>query len=203
VFDAYDLTFCCQTAAAAAIPAEAIRSSIRLEAGLQLVLGIVYDAIGYVVGQYCPAGSDQTTYRLPVRIGYRARVSVQTEQLQREPANTNAPTRRTSTSVDAASDDFNRTVFDGQLPGCLITVERHEPAFGYFSGERFANAAWLEEVSDEIALNPGHFADRAQTQTLLPVVDEMVRLWQHHFGQPSRNGYHNSQWAAKKNVRLG
>ena len=25
----------------------------------------------------------------------------------------------------------------------------------------------------------------------------MVHLWQHHAGRPSRNGYHNREWAAK------
>ncbi|MER9586065.1 sprT domain-containing protein [Mesorhizobium sp. M0276] len=26
---------------------------------------------------------------------------------------------------------------------------------------------------------------------------EMTHLWQHHFGKPSRAGYHNKEWAAK------
>ena len=52
-------------------------------------------------------------------------------------------------------------------------------------------------MTDEIALNPAHFASRTPTETLSTLVHEMVHLWQHHFGKPSRTGYHNKEWAAK------
>ena len=32
-------------------------------------------------------------------------------------------------------------------------------------------------------------------QTYRTLVHEMVHLEQQHFGEPSRNGYHNRQWA--------
>jgi hypothetical protein len=35
------------------------------------------------------------------------------------------PTHRTYTSLDAAYDHFNRALFAGQLPPCLITMQRH------------------------------------------------------------------------------
>ncbi|WP_422932178.1 SprT-like domain-containing protein [Singulisphaera sp. PoT] len=107
-----------------------------------------------------------------------------------------SPTR-TYTSLDAAYDHFNRVLFDGQLPPCLITMQRHKGAYGYFSGERFASLDNPEEVTDEIALNPAHFANRTPTETLSTLVHEMAHLWQHHFGEPSRSGYHNREWAAK------
>ena len=46
---------------------------------------------------------------------------------------------RTYASLDAAYDHFNRELFGGQLPPCLITMQRHKGAYGYFSGERFAS----------------------------------------------------------------
>lgn len=107
------------------------------------------------------------------------------------------PTHRSYTSLDAAFDHFNRDLFDGGLPPCLITMQRHKSAYGYFSGERFASLDNPEEVTDEIALNPAHFAGRTTTRTLSTLVHEMVHLWQHHFGKPSRSGYHNKEWAAK------
>ena len=76
-------------------------------------------------------------------------------------------------------------------------MQRHKGAYGYFSGDRFASIDDPEEVTDEIALNPAHFARRTPTQTLSTLVHEMVHLWQHHLGTPSRNGYHNKEWAAK------
>jgi predicted SprT family Zn-dependent metalloprotease len=111
---------------------------------------------------------------------------------------TSHPTRRTYTSLDAAYDCFNRELFGGQLPPCLITMQRHKGAYGYFSGERFASVGLpTQEVTDEIALNPAHFADRTPAETLSTLVHEMCHLWQHHFGKPSRASYHNREWAAK------
>ena len=52
-----------------------------------------------------------------------------------------------------------------------------------------------KEVTDEIALNPSHFRDRSTEQSLSTLVHEMTHLEQHHFGKPSRAGYHNKQWA--------
>jgi SprT-like family len=54
-----------------------------------------------------------------------------------------------------------------------------------------------EQITDEIAFNPSHFANLTPTQTLSTLVHEMVHLWQHHFGKPSRAGYHNRDWAVK------
>ena len=107
------------------------------------------------------------------------------------------PTHRTYTSLDAAYDHFNRELFAGQLPPCLITMQRHKGAYGYFSGGRFASVDNPQDVTDEIALNPAHFAGRSATKTLSTLVHEMAHLWQHHFGKPSRTGYHNREWAAK------
>jgi hypothetical protein len=101
------------------------------------------------------------------------------------------------TSLNAAYDHFNGELFGGALPPCLITMQRHKGAYGYFSGERFASLDNPQEVTDEIALNPAHFASRTPTKILSTLVHEMVHLWQHHFGSPSRTGYHNKEWAEK------
>jgi hypothetical protein len=108
-----------------------------------------------------------------------------------------SPTESTYQSLTAAYECFNRELFSGVLPPCLITMQRHKGAYGYFSGERFASVGNPEEVTDEIALNPAHFASRTPTATLSTLVHEMCHLWQHHFGAPSRNGYHNKEWAVK------
>lgn len=104
---------------------------------------------------------------------------------------------RTYSSLIAAYDHFNRDLFAGTLPPCLITMQRHKGAYGYFSGERFASLADAQEVTDEIALNPATFASRTPTAILSTLAHEMVHLWQHHFGKPGRRGYHNKEWAAK------
>jgi predicted SprT family Zn-dependent metalloprotease len=109
---------------------------------------------------------------------------------------TASPTR-TYTSLDAAYDHFNRELFGGALPPCLITMQRHKGAYGYFSGERFASLDDAQEVTDEIALNPATFARRTPTAILSTLAHEMAHLWQHHHGKPGRRGYHNREWAAK------
>jgi predicted SprT family Zn-dependent metalloprotease len=109
----------------------------------------------------------------------------------------NNPTTQTYTSLTAAYDFLNRELFDSGLPPCLITMQRHKGAYGYFSGERFANTTDPKEVTDEIALNPAHFATRKPIEVLATLAHEMVHLWQHHHGKPPRKSYHDKQWAAK------
>ncbi len=107
------------------------------------------------------------------------------------------PTSLTYATLTTAYDFFNMELFTGTLPPCLITVQRKKGSFGYFSGERFQNTINQEEITDEIALNPGHFASRTPEEVLSTLAHEMVHLWQHHFGKPPRKSYHDKQWAAK------
>src|SRR6266568_3258693 len=109
----------------------------------------------------------------------------------------NNPTTQTYTSLTTAYDFFNRELFSNGLPPCLITMQRHKGAFGYFSGERFAKTSDPKEVTDELALNPTHFATRKPHEVLSTLAHEMVHLWQHHYGKPPRKRYHDKQWAAK------
>ena len=108
----------------------------------------------------------------------------------------NRPTKRTYASLEAAYDRFNATLFDGTLPSCLITVQRHRGAYGYFSGGRFVSTTDPGDIADEIALNPRHFATLTPEKVLSTLAHEMVHLWQHHYGRPSK-AYHNQEWARK------
>jgi hypothetical protein len=47
------------------------------------------------------------------------------------------PTKITYPSLEAAFAFFNRRLFGGRLPHCLITIQRKRSAYGYFSGARF------------------------------------------------------------------
>jgi hypothetical protein len=73
-------------------------------------------------------------------------------------------------------------------------MQRSKKAYGYFAGGRFC-AADGTGITDEIALNPSHFRERTTEQSLSTLVHEMTHLEQHHFGKPSRSGYHNKEWA--------
>jgi predicted SprT family Zn-dependent metalloprotease len=104
------------------------------------------------------------------------------------------PTSTTYAGLTEAYDHFNQRLFAGRLPRCLVTLQRKTGTFGYFAGGRFGTADG-SEVTDEIALNPSHFRDRTTEQSLSTLVHEMTHLEQHHHGKPSRNGYHNKEWA--------
>jgi hypothetical protein len=110
------------------------------------------------------------------------------------PKTTN-PTQQTYDGLTAAYAFFNGRLFAGKLPACLITMQRQNKAYGYFAGARFGTRDG-REITDEIALNPSHFKARTTEESLSTLVHEMVHLWQHHFGKPSRAGYHNKEWAA-------
>jgi hypothetical protein len=104
---------------------------------------------------------------------------------------------RSYIEFERAFEVLNREFFDGHLPPCLITMQRAGRAHGYFSGDRFINIEDPRERADEIAMNPIHFSTQLTAKTLATFAHEMVHLWQHHFGTPSRAGYHNKQWAQK------
>jgi predicted SprT family Zn-dependent metalloprotease len=105
------------------------------------------------------------------------------------------PTSKTYNGLTEAYAFFNARLFDGKLPACLITMQRKAKAYGYFAGGRFGSKDG-SEIADEIALNPTHFKGRGLEDSLSTLVHEMAHLWQHHFGKPSRTGYHNKEWAA-------
>ena len=106
------------------------------------------------------------------------------------------PTVEAYGKLNAAYAYFNAALFAGVLPPCLITMQRRNGSYGYFCGGRFDRVTGGDHV-DEIALNPAHFHARSPQEVLSTLVHEMVHLWQHHFGKPSRSGYHNREWAAK------
>ena len=92
-----------------------------------------------------------------------------------------------------AYEHFNRELWDGKLPHCLITLQRKNGYYGYFAANRFARLDG--RACDEIALNPRVFAQRPFLEVASVLVHEMAHLWQQHFGRPSRSCYHNKQWA--------
>jgi predicted SprT family Zn-dependent metalloprotease len=108
------------------------------------------------------------------------------------------PTLEAYGELQQAYDHYNRTLFDGRLPPCLITLHREsERMHGHFSHNRFVRLADGRTATDEIALNPMHFVRRSVTEVLSTLTHEMAHLWQAHHGKPSRQAYHNKQWAWK------
>lgn len=106
-----------------------------------------------------------------------------------------SPTAESYEELDAAYAFFNQRLFDGALPGCLITLQRRKTSFGSWSPERFVNMAGAR--TDEIALNPEYFATRPVEDVLSTLVHEQCHQWRYRSGTPSRRGYHDRRWAEK------
>lgn len=64
-----------------------------------------------------------------------------------------SPTAQAYAELQAAFDHYNRELFGGELPPCLITMQREKRTYGYFSSERFVHRHDRSKT-DEIAINP-------------------------------------------------
>lgn len=106
-----------------------------------------------------------------------------------------SPTTESYNELQQAYNHFNETLFNDELPPCLITFQRIKNTYGYHSSKRWTNKEG--DKTDEIAMNPTYFATRKINETLSTLVHEMVHLWQEYFGSPGRGRYHNKEWADK------
>ena len=105
------------------------------------------------------------------------------------------PTDTAYSELQKAFDHFNRELFGGTLPPCLITMQREKKTFGYFSHERWADKD--NKKTDEIAMNPAMFAVVPLIEILQTMAHEQCHSWQRHFGTPGRGRYHNAEFAKK------
>jgi len=107
----------------------------------------------------------------------------------------NKPTVEFYDLLQQAYDHFNTRLFDGQLPPCMITVQRKRNTMGYFSPQRWVNADGRK--THEIALNPAYFGNHSLIEIFQTLGHEQCHLWQYEFGKPVRASYHNREWADK------
>ena len=105
------------------------------------------------------------------------------------------PTHSAYTELQTAFDYFNHELFDGKLTDCLITFQRKNRTYGYFSAGRFEDINGLKV--DELALNPVYFTVIPLEEIMQTLVHEMVHQWQQYFGKKGRRGYHNKEWSEK------
>lgn len=105
------------------------------------------------------------------------------------------PTKEVYEEFQQAYSTFNEQLFQGILPECIITLQRAAGSYGYFCQQRFVHRDG--KVSDEIALNPTHFASRTTVVTLSTLAHEMAHLAECHFGKKGRAGYHNKSWGKR------
>lgn len=110
------------------------------------------------------------------------------------------PTAEMYESLQLAFDHFNRRLFNDQLPKVILTVQRKKGITGYFAPYRWGNLNG--EQCHEIAINPSYIANCRLVEVMQTLVHEMVHCWQHCFGSPGRDYYHNKEWAMKM-IKVG
>ncbi len=106
------------------------------------------------------------------------------------------PTEQQFKSLNGAYKYFNRKLFNNQLPGCILNFSRLRGTHGFLAPERWKRVGEKEFGTHEISLTPATLY-RTPIEIFSTLVHEMCHLWQWEFGSPSRNGYHNKEWAAK------
>lgn len=107
------------------------------------------------------------------------------------------PTAQIYSELQTAYDHFNKELFAGALPACILLLDNKDKrTYGYYSYKQFVNDKGI--MCDAIALNPQFFAARQIVEVMQTVVHEMCHLWQYHFGdKKSERTYHNKEWGDK------
>ena len=106
------------------------------------------------------------------------------------------PTEEQFNALNGAYKYFNRVLFKNTLPGCILNFSRKRNTHGFLAPERWRRVGETEFTVHEISLTPTTLY-QTPIEIFSTLVHEMVHLWQWEFGQPSRNGYHNREWARK------
>lgn len=94
---------------------------------------------------------------------------------------------------------FNSQLWKGQLASAILNFSRKNNTRGFFAPARWTRG---QHRAHEISINPDLLQSRAPREVASTLVHEMCHLWQHDHGKPSRNGYHNAEWA-REMVRVG
>ena len=106
------------------------------------------------------------------------------------------PTEQQFSSLNHAYQYFNRELFGGRLPGCILNFSRKRNAHGFMAAGRWRKIGEQSHTTHEIALT--HITLHREPKLVFStLVHEQVHLWQVEFGNPSRSGYHNQEWAEK------
>lgn len=110
------------------------------------------------------------------------------------------PSQELIAALQTFFDHFNRSLFEGRLPMVMLLVQREAGVMGHYSKQRWVNGQGLK--AGEISINPTFIAKSRLIEVCQTVVHEMCHHWQHCFGKPSRQCYHNKEWA-RQMIKVG
>lgn len=112
--------------------------------------------------------------------------------------NAQPPTLGIAQELQQAFDHFNRELFEGQLPQCVLTLTRLRKYAGLFAPKRWVNRSQKAKENDmhEIQVDAVVMSARGDKRALSTLVHEMVHLAVEHSGHGPKKAYHCKRWAA-------
>ena len=114
----------------------------------------------------------------------------------RKQKNAPSPTEEQFNALNGAYRYFNRVLFGNKLPNCMLNFSRKKNTHGFLAPERWRRIGSKTHNIHEISLTPTTLY-RTPIEIFSTLVHEQAHLWQWELGSPSRNGYHNKEWADK------
>lgn len=97
--------------------------------------------------------------------------------------------------LNAIAEHFNQRLYARALPSPLFTFKRSMGTLAYFTTNKWQQTNGLPV--GEIVLNPALFGEYSWVSLMKAIAQQQCHMWQHLYGEPSRPGYHNTQWAEK------
>lgn len=117
------------------------------------------------------------------------------------------PTKSQFAAFESAYEYFNQRLFHYELPRVILNLSRKSKSMGFVAPFRWKSADAPPTAEDELetdrhsrihelSINP-EILCLSLVEVYSTLVHEQCHIWQLHSGQPSRNGYHNKEWANK------
>ena len=108
------------------------------------------------------------------------------------------PTTAQFEAFEDAYKYFNKKLFDNELPPVILNLSRKSKAMGFVAPFRWRKAddAAGKGTIHELSLNP-EILSMSLIDVYSTLVHEQCHIWQYTYGKPSRNGYHNKEWASQ------
>jgi hypothetical protein len=112
--------------------------------------------------------------------------------------NLSNPTISQFKAFESAYDYFNERLFGNELPSVILNLSRKSKAMGFVAPFRWRKAEDEKGKGNihELSINP-EILSMGLIEVYSTLVHEQAHIWQYTHGTPSRNGYHNKEWADK------
>lgn len=108
------------------------------------------------------------------------------------------PTTEQFKAFESGYEYFNKNLFGGELPPVILNLSRKSKAMGFVAPFRWrkADGETGKGQIHELSINP-EILSMSAIEVFSTLVHEQCHIWQYEYGKPSRNGYHNKEWADK------